>query len=216
MWQPKQVERALFRWRKWRCSLIHQWVSETELHELSLDDLRLRVKGELQKLGLEGPNMALYWICSVVSDCNLDYEMSFEKIIIPPWMVSLVGDSRLEARVYPSFLIMSERDRDFLSPMCMILPPDHELYPVIETLRGRPRKLQKLGGLPKYPDRIAVRCAALKQSGKTYVEIARLLGLDVTNGEEHELSERSDITRHLVNRGRRLMSEHIGLIWSMH
>lgn len=174
------------------------------MNELSLDDLRLRAKDELQKLGLEGPMMALYWICSVVSDCNLDYETSFRKIIIPPWMVSLIGDTRPGVRVYPSWLITSERERDFLGPVCMILPPDHELYSVIEVLRGRPRKRRKLGRLPKYPDCLAVKCTVLKDSGKTYVEIGKKFGLKVKRPFE---SRQCDKARHLVNRGRRLVSE---------
>ncbi len=206
MWQPKQVERALFRWGKWRSSLINQWMkSESELRELSLDELRLVVKHELQRLALEGPVMALYWICSVVSDCNLDYETSFEKIIITSWLASLIRDLRLGARVYPPWLI-TERDKHFFGSSGMVLPLDHELYSIIDALRGRPRKHGTPGRLPKYPDRLAVKCAVFKDVSKiTYVKIAKPLGLPTKRNKETGQDESSTV-RHLVNRGRKLIS----------
>lgn len=88
----EKVERALFAWPKWRSSLIHYWMSETEwpkssLEVLSLENLRATASAALQELGLEsqGNVMARYWICAVASDCNLEYESSFENIIIPLW-----------------------------------------------------------------------------------------------------------------------------------
>ena len=87
MWRPKQVEQALFRWGKWRCSLIDRWVrTEAELSELSPDKLRLDVKRRLRKMGLAGTRIEVYWICSLVSDLNLDNSASFDKIVIPDWL----------------------------------------------------------------------------------------------------------------------------------
>jgi hypothetical protein len=227
MWQPEQVERALFRWSKWRCSLIHQWASETDLHKLSLNDVRSRARAELQKLGFEGPMMAVYWICSVASECNLDYEASFTKILIPSWF-PLRFDRRLlrwyslkpGVRVYPPRLL-TKKDMDRLRRQSgldagvyistgttrMLLPPDHEFYSIIGAMKGRPRKRSKPGRPPSYPDRLAVKCAVLKTPDKTYVQIAKQLGLPVTDGELHELSKRSDVVRHLVSRGRKLINE---------
>jgi hypothetical protein len=48
------------------------------------------------------------------------------------------------------------------------------------------------------------KCAAFKDSGMSYVEIAKQLKLPVTTPE---LSEQSDVARHLVRRGRTLLRE---------
>lgn len=224
MWQPRQVEQALFRWGKWRCSLIDQWVrTEAELSELSPDKLKLDVKHRLRKTGLAGARIEVYWICSLVSDLNLDNSASFDKIVIPDWLqwwpVPYHDPLSLNpgARMYPPWLV-SENDIDFakrqygsesrfLKPpglTSMLLSPDHELYSVIEPLRGRPRKRHKPGRPPRYPDRLAVKCAALSTQELTYVEIAKQLGLPVT---KPELSEQSDVVRHLISRGSKLINE---------
>jgi len=98
------------------------------LGELSLQELRRTARGELQKLGLEGPKMELYWICSVASEYNLDYETSFEKIVVPPWF-PLRYDRRLlkyklGVRVYPpgfQFLLRYVYGR--LRPGVRVYPP---------------------------------------------------------------------------------------------
>jgi len=51
---------------------------------------------------------------------------------------------------------------------------------------------------------LAVKYAVLKDSGMTYVEIARRLGLPV---KEPYCSEQSDTARHLVQGGRKLIAE---------
>lgn len=88
MWHDIHVARALFTWEKWRASLVHQWMSKPSLGKLSsLSDLRLVAKTALQELGLEGPAITLYWMCSVDSVCNLDDEDNFLKIVIPSWLL---------------------------------------------------------------------------------------------------------------------------------
>ena len=233
MWQPEHVERALFLWKKWRCSLIHQWMGDTVLCELPLEELRRRARDELEKLGLQGSLMAFYWICSVASECNLDYEASFEKIVIPSF--ALRFDRRLGGysprpgvrlcplryglrpgvRVYPPRL-MTERDFQRrqsgldlgvyirIEMTEMHLSPGHELYAVID-MRGKPRKQSKPGRLPKHSDHLAVKCAVLKDRKElTYVEIGKRFGLPVTINPETRYKQ-CDTARHLVNRGRKLI-----------
>lgn len=226
MWQPKSVERALFRWHKWRHSLVSQWIAAAnELRGLSLEELKLTARGALQKLGLEGPVMSLYWICVVASDCNLEYDTSYGKIVIPSWLPKRF-DKRLPAprmrpgvRVYPPIL-MTEKDMDLLRHQSklgpevyiptgierMLLPQEHELYSIIKGMRGRPRKINKPGKLPKYPDRLAVRCTALKYKDKmTYVEIAKMLSLPITINCDTGYKQ-SEIARNLVKRGKKIVS----------
>ena len=224
MWQPRQVEQALFRWGKWRCLLLDQWVRpEAKLIELSPDKLKLGVKRRLRKIGLAGVRIEVYWICSLVSDLNLDNSASFDKIVIPDWLQwwPLAYQDPLSlkpgARMHPPWLV-SENDIDFakrqygadsrfLKPAgltFMLLSPDHELYSVIEPLRGRPRKRHKPGRPLRYPDHLAVKCAVLRTQRLTYVEIAKRLGLPVT---KPELSEQSDVVRHLISRGNKLINE---------
>jgi hypothetical protein len=224
MWNPKKVEQALFYWGEWRCSLIDRWMrTEDKLSELSPDKLRFYVKRRLSKLGLAGTGIEVYWICSLVSDLNLDNSASFNKIVIPYWLkwwpVPYKDPLRLNPadRMYPPWLV-SEKEIDFaerqygsesrfLKPAgltSMFLSPNHELFSVIETLRGRPRKRQKPGKLPRYPDRLAVKCAVLRIRGLTYVAIAKKFNLPVT---KPELSEQSDVARHLISRGYKLVNE---------
>jgi hypothetical protein len=85
----------------------------------------------------------------------------------------------------------------------MILPSDHELFPILQEMIGRPRKRSKHGRLPEYPDRLAVRCALLKEK-ETYDEIG--LRIQPELPDEVALQGRqTDITRSLVHRGRRLI-----------
>lgn len=226
MWQPKQVERALFHWSKWRCSLIRQWMAgDDKLRGSSLDELKLAARDVLQRLDLEGPVIALYWICSVASDCNLDYDTSYDRIVTPSWLPKRF-DKRLPAhrmrpgvRVYPPIL-MTEKDMDLLRRRShlgpevyistgierMLLPQEHELYSIIKGMRGRPRKLNKPGKLPKYPDCSAVTCAVLRdRDDMTYVEIAKKVGLPITVNPETGYKQ-SDTARNLVDRGRKLIT----------
>lgn len=231
MWQPRSVERVLFQWHKWQHSLVRQWMTAaSELRGLSLEELKLTARGALQKLGFEGPLISLYWICSVASDCNLEYDTSYDRIVIPSWLPKRfdkrlpVSRVRPGVRVYPPIL-MTEKDMDLLRRQSklgpevyistgierMFLPQEHELCSEIKGMMGRPRKINKPGRPPKYPDRLAVRCAALRDKDvpkMTYVKIAKTLGLPIKRNEETGQDE-SSTARHLVNRGRRLISEHM-------
>jgi hypothetical protein len=87
MWQYKKVEQALFRWDKWRQSIVGGWITPGDLKELPLSQLKLRVREELNKLNLPGSLwFELYWICCVSSEYNFDYETSFKKILVPDWL----------------------------------------------------------------------------------------------------------------------------------
>ena len=93
----------------------------------------------------------------------------------PPWLVS-ENEIDFAKRQYGS-------ESRFLKPpglTSMLLSPDHELYSVIEPLKGRPRKRSKTGRLVGYPDCLAVKCAVLRTKGLTYVAIAKKLCLLVT------------------------------------
>jgi hypothetical protein len=227
MWQRKRVERALFRWNKWRGSLIDQWVNfPNDLSNPSLDELRQQSKKALDRLALP-PSwlLELYWICCVVSDYNLDYEESYDRIIVPGWFVipfpelqhfafkiaatrwyppRLLRDEdiRLEARRHGLAIetLFSTYRHDAYS---LLLPTHHEFWQIISKLRGRPAKVKTRGRLPQYPDRLAVKCAMLHDSGSTDVEIARKFNLPV---KRPYTSEQSDTVRHLVRRGRKLIS----------
>ena len=229
MWQPNSVERALFRWHEWRYSLVSQWIAAAkELRGLSLEELKLTARVALHKLSLEKPLMSLYWICTVASDCNLEYDTTYERIVIPSWLPKRF-DKRLAAsrlrpgvRVYTPIL-MTEKDMELLrrksklSPEVyistgiekMFLPQDHELCSKIKGMRGRPKKITKPGKLPKYPDRLAVRCTVLKYKDKmTYVEIARVLSLPITINPCTGYKQ-SETARHLVKRGKKIIDRYI-------
>ncbi len=105
MWHNIHVARALFTWEKWRASLVHQWMSEPSLRKLSsLSDLRLVARTALQELGLKGPAMTLYWICSVDSVCNLDDEDNFLRIVIPSWLLKRKFNPR-QTKLTPGELV---------------------------------------------------------------------------------------------------------------
>jgi hypothetical protein len=193
-----------------------------------LEELKLTTRGALQKLGLEGPVMSLYWICVVASDCNLEYDTTYGKIVIPPWLPKRF-DKRLPAhrmrpgvRVYPPIL-MTEKDMDLLRRQSklgpevyiptgierMLLPQGHELYSIIKGMRGRPRRINKPGKPHKYPDHLAVRCTVLKYKDKmTYVEIAKMFSLPITINCETGYKQ-SEIARNLVKRGKKIISRYI-------
>jgi hypothetical protein len=88
MWQPKKVERALFKWQKWRRSLIIQWAKTTNtFEELPLDQRNGVAKLEMQQIGFPSSLfLEIYWICCISSSYNLDYPTTYENIVIPPWL----------------------------------------------------------------------------------------------------------------------------------
>ncbi len=226
MWQPQTVERALFRWAKWRKSIIDTWMlAETE-PVLLLKQMALRVDGALENLGLPASLwLKLYWMCCVTSDYNLDYEASLSNIVIPAWFPPVsFSVYKLEPgiRMCPP-RVLDEGDIEFdawhegywglanqhlfypgYCAFDIFLPSGHELYLVLNKLRGRPKKSRNVGRL-HYSDRLAAQCFALKDGcNMTYVEIAERLNLRITKPWE---SRQSDVAVHLVGRGGKLLGE---------
>lgn len=237
MWKPKNVERALFTWGKWRQSIISQWLNpEKDLEEFTLKQLRGKVRQELRTLGLPTSTwLELYWICCTVSEYNLDDWNTFNNIVVPAWLLSryerIMGFDNLYwlrnpiSRVYPPE-IWDEGDVDYMTRRVtgkqdiderdriypweewpwIFLPSRYELYEFLNKLKGRPReKSRKPGNRPSYPDSLAVKCAVLNEKhDMTHVEIAIKFGLPITKPYD---SRQSDIVRHLVDRGRKLITE---------
>jgi hypothetical protein len=187
------AERRLFSWDRWRASIIRQWANlDRKLDRLSREELKDVARGALRELTIPcSPQMELYWICCAASDYSINYEPSFDNIRIPrwlplPWDESL-GDSYTGQRVLPPLSIRSV----LTNPR-----PDFTSYRFM-------RKVTKIGAPPKYSDRLAVKCAALRDGfGKTYVEVAEEMALPV---RKYFFTRQSDIARRLVNRGRRLL-----------
>ncbi|MFC1902537.1 hypothetical protein ACFLX4_00505 [Chloroflexota bacterium] len=219
MWRFKKIEPTLFRWGKWRCSLIREWIKSEKYYQIPPDELNLLAKSKMERLALESIGFTFYWACCLTSDCNLDYEASFAKIIVPPWwtpefnrafsVYALPGQ-----RVFPPNLT-NERDRNFfhrqygMTPFSdgrgyVFLSSSHELNVVLDELKGRPRKRGRVGRGLIYSDRLAVRCAALRKFKNSPLQISKLVDLP----EEVYLEGREpDVVRQLLNRGNRLIME---------
>ena len=216
------VERALFQWEKWRFSLIRQWMRNDTYSQFSPDELNVLAKSETATLGFENIGFAFYWTCCLTSDVNFDYEKSFETIRVPTWWTpefnrafSVYG---LQGkRMFPPKLV-NDRDRRFF-PLSwsvdvdhfldgrgyVFLKPAHQLYTVLNELKGRPRKRGRAGRRPGFPDRLAVRCASLRKLRNSVLQISKLVDLP-----EEVLFEgkQPDVVRHLINRGNRLIGEY--------
>jgi hypothetical protein len=224
MWQSLTVERALFRWQKWRNSIIDYWVKHSNELNGSFSPAESEVCQELMELGLPDLDiLEIYWICCVFSDFNLDYPVTFEKIITPeglqihgheikpgnrayPPCVIDEGDLKFEARQYG---LRVDTLKDLYSASHsynMLLQSSHELLHVLSRIRGRPKRHGRHGRLPKYYDRLALQCAVLKDLYEmSYVQIAERFRLDVTRPFS---SRQSDTTVHLVDRGRKILRDN--------
>lgn len=227
MWKSQRVEEALFRWPSWRSSILGQWYRpEHELHKLAVDVVKDIARQEMLRLGFpEFPAsefMAIYWVSCVASDYNIDVPGTYDTIVMPPWLSFPFGegtddyDLRAGMRAYPPE-ICNEADIEFMAArvglteerilrayltgrqMRLFLPSSHEFYSVLKTLKGRPSK--KKGRPLAHSDRLAVRCVGMKDNGSTYVEIARAMGLRITEPWE---SKQSDPARYLVKQGQKL------------
>jgi hypothetical protein len=220
MWRPNTVERALFRWKKWRNSIIKHWA----VWKYDKDWLEKVVSQELGELGLPASSLLeIYWISCLTSDYNLDYTTTYARIVTPTGLKKGGFEVNPGIKIYPPQVIREEdvkfessqygipRDAlirlySYASSDRLLLKSDHELLGVLKDLRGRPGIRGKQGPIPHYHDRLAVQCAALKDRGMSYVEIAKRLGLPVTRRYS---SYQSDVVRHLVRRGRKLLRELI-------
>lgn len=230
MWNYEKVERALFRWQKWRQSIIAQWRNlDVEIESLSLEQIKTKARREVQNLGFPANLwLELYWVCCISSDYNLDYHTSFDNIMIPHWLPLPFDPSlryyKIESRTrhYPP-PIYNEQDVEFEvhrwgNPQLrelryknwehvpsIFLPSRHELYNVLRQLRGRTLgRSHIVGRYPCYPDRLVVKCASLKDTrGMTYQEIDETIeSLDYALLEGRP----SGGTAHLVSRGRKLIT----------
>ncbi|MFC2069126.1 hypothetical protein ACFLTP_09015 [Chloroflexota bacterium] len=235
MWKPEKVERALFMWEKWRQSIISQWLElEESLEGLTLTRLMSKVRKELRKIGMPVNSiwLQIYWICCVVSEYNFSNWNTFNNITAPAWLLSkydpIMGFSTWYQRepihrVHPpeiwdeayviqltrrvtGLLDIGESDRIYPWPKwgSMFVPSHHKLYKVLNKIKGRPRtRAPKAGRHPFYSDYLAIKCAVLKDKfGMTYVEIATKFRLPITTPF---FSRQSDLARHLVARGRKLL-----------
>lgn len=243
MWQQKTVERALFKWNKWRCSIINIWAnSDNNLEKLCQEELNKKVSNELSILKLPSSVfLKIYWICSVTSDYNLDYEKSFNNIIVPSWLpipdnlepsvfvhvfkkipytLTITSGDRL----YPPFII-SQKDIEFAVSQveegyifgdayyptenqdAMILPENHELKLILNTLKGRPGNQGHIGVPPYYSDRLAVKCAALNNSGMKDLKIGEIIEPELDEDKKWSILPK-DIVHHLIVRGYSLLDCH--------
>jgi len=222
MWQPNMVERALFKWNKWRNSIIKNWIERKHGSDEPTNLLELGVGEELNEIKLPASSiLEIYWICCITSNYNLDYPITYSKIVTPIGLQARGNEMKPGTRVYPPPVI-NAKDLKFESRQFgfsvdtlialysesysfkMLLQSDHELLDILNRIKGRPRTRGKRGPVPHYPDRLAVQCAAFKDTGMSYVEIAEKLHLPVTRPFS---SRQSDVTVHLVHRGSELLRE---------
>ena len=222
MWQPNMVERALFKWNKWRNSIIKNWIERKHGSDEPTNLLELGVDQELNEIELPASSiLEIYWICCITSNYNLDYPITYSKIVAPIGLQARGNEMKPGIRVYPPPVI-SNKDLKFESRQFgfsvdtlialysesysfkILLQSDHELLDILNRIKGRPRTRGKRGPVPHYSDRLAVQCAAFKDIGMSYVEIAEKLHLPVTRPFS---SRQSDVTVHLVHRGSELLRE---------
>lgn len=223
MWQPQTVERALFKWNKWRNSIINNWVEWKDDLDEQTSILKPVAGQELKEIGLPALLiLEIYWISCLTSNYNLDYPITYGKIVIPTGP-SLKGyEIKPGTKVYPPPII-NDKDLTFESRQFgfsintltalysepygfkMLLQSDHELFNILIEMKGRPGIRGKGGPIPRYNDRLAVRCASMKGKGMSYVKIAEKLRLPVTRPFS---SRQSDVTVHLVRRGMALLKGH--------
>jgi hypothetical protein len=220
MWQSQMVERALFKWNKWRNSIISNWVQWKDGLDEQTSILKPVAGQELKKIGLPALLiLEVYWICCLTSNYNFDYPVTYEKIIVPSGPYVKGSDLKPGTRVYPPPVIVDKDltfesrkfgfSRDTLKALYsepygfkVLLQSDHELFDILIKMKGRPVIRGKGGPVPRYDDRLAVRCASMKRRGMSYIQIAEKLCLPVTRPFS---SRQSDVTVHLVLRGTELL-----------
>jgi hypothetical protein len=224
MWQPQTVELALFRWHKWRNSIVKNWEEWGEELDNTRKVLELVANRELERMGFPALTiLKIYWISCLGSNYNFDYPITYAKIVTS--FGSPINGMKINpgVRVYPPAVI-NDKDLKFESEQLgfpvnelqslysesssykMLLQKDHELVNVLNRMRGRPRLHGKRGSIPLYPDRLAVQCATLKDKGMSYVEIAEKLHLRITTPYS---SKQSDTTTYLVHKGRKLLKQSL-------
>lgn len=138
--------------------------------------------------------------------CVVKNELKPGLRIYPP---PVVGDSDIDFFVYQDGYEAAAFFRELYYPKendyGMFLPIGHELWSVLNQIKGRPKLSHKSGAVPTYSDRLAVKCATLYDAhNKGYVEIADKLQLPT---KTYFFTRQSDLVRHLVRRGRKLIAE---------
>lgn len=68
-------------------------------------------------------------------------------------------------------------------------------------MKGRPPTRGKIGALPHYSDRLAVKCAALKNTGITYSNIGEQIKSELADVQVVQ-GNQADIAQYLVGRGK--------------
>jgi hypothetical protein len=229
MWNSRKVEQALFQWPKWRQSIVAQWVNvEVEIENLTSGQLKVKSRRELQKLGFPASSwLALYWICCIASDCNLDRHASFHSIVIPTWLPqpfspSLQAHMEPGRRIYPPYIFREGDEElqfrrfgmfgsiqlreDAKRGFAILLPSHHELYQVLNRLKGSPKMSGKPGRHSWYSDHLAVKCAVWKDRyGMTYDEIGCKIESELPDKLTEE-GKQTGVAIYLVDRGRKLIA----------
>jgi len=222
MWQSQMVELALFRWHRWRNSIVKNWVEWKDELDKPTNTLKPVASRELKRIGLPALSiLEIYWISCLVSNYNLDYPITYEKIVVPVGSMIKRYEVIPGIRVYPPPVVSGKdlkyESRQFgfstdelqslysdSSSYKMLLQANHELFDILKRMRGRPGLRNKRGPLPKYPDRLAVQCATYRDEGMGYVEIAEKLHLPI---KRPNFSRQSDVAVYLVHRGRNFLKE---------
>ena len=230
MWNLEKVERALFTWRKWRKSIIGEWMHPTaRLDKLRLSQIREIAAKGMSKMELpKSVLLEMYWLCCVLSDYSMDNWTTFDRIVVPEWLLSLYDsilnyDFRPGGRMHPPFIIgegdLAVRHRQIFGtytgkPDYDLIPGEkedriflhskHEFYPFLNEFKGRTRRRKPPGRYPTHSDRMAVICYRLKLYGATYLNIAKKFKLPIENCITFE---RSSAAMHLVGRGEKLARE---------
>jgi hypothetical protein len=222
MWQPKIVERALLKWPVWHNSLIQKWVSWDDDVNVIENISQTQIEKTLDEMKL--PNIEIfqiYWVACVTSKYNLDYPKTYDNIVMPVSYHVEYFQIGPNVRIYPP-RIVPEKDLCYIATqvglgydwlkqyysekfsLSVLLKPDHGLLQLLRNMRGRPVTHGERGIVPRYCDRLAVRCAVLKRNGLSFVNIANKLNLGVTRPWS---SDQSDRASYLVKRGNKLLGE---------
>ena len=83
----------------------------------------------------------------------------------------------------------------------------HPLMQILSRMRGRPReRAVKPGQKPWYSERLAIKCAIMKRSGHTYLEIGKQFRLRPS--KRYYDSEQNDQARQLVEQGELLLAKY--------
>ena len=87
----------------------------------------------------------------------------------------------------------------------VLLHENHEIYKVLDEIRGRPRKLRQPVKRYKYSDKLAVRCAVLSRRAWSHLDIGKELGLP--SNYPGTSYEQNNAVRNLIKRGNKLIGE---------